>query len=336
MKESDTQVAAQLAAITAAQTASEPATALVPENALALENGRVAHPLEILTPDKQVIVIALLSLGFSRRTAARHVGCTHTTIARAAERHPHFAFQIADAEMRADFGALKQVREASKQDKYWRAAAWFLERRLPDEFGRRPAHSFSGDQVMAILAEVFSYTIAVLPESEKECYLRAFGNTLRDVEKSVESADRWRQLAEDDTRTGKALRSPYEHPAWREAAEIKALPEGQTNRAEPYQPAVAVPEELLRTVATPPLNPFTPPGFRPCVEQQLIAAAGEEGAKVCQSSQRWEKKQLRALRRKSLPANGLEQSLEPVPEADKSHRGEENGHCPVHLSNGHS
>ncbi len=81
----------------ATQAAIQPATEPVPET------DRVPHPREILTPDKQIIVIALLSLGFSRRTAARHVGCTHTTIARAAERDPHFAFQIADAEMRADF-----------------------------------------------------------------------------------------------------------------------------------------------------------------------------------------------------------------------------------------
>ena len=312
------------------QTAVQPATPAAPETA------RVPHASEFLTPDKQIIVIALLSLGFSRRTVARHVGCTHTTIARAAERDPHFAFQIADAEMRADFGALKQVRDASKQDKYWRAAAWFLERRLPDEFGKRPAHSFSGDQVMALLAEVFSYTIGALKESEKDRFLRAFGNTLRGVEKSVENADRWHQLAEDDTRAGKALRSPYEHPQWREPAETKDTERNATEPAEPYQSPVPVPKELLKIAAAPPLTPFAPDGFGSHLEQQFASAAGRKGADVCQSSQRWQKKQLRRLERKCLRAKDLEQSPGSVPEAEESHRGEENGRLPAHLGNGHA
>jgi transposase len=77
---------------------------------------RKPNPREVLNELRQKVVVELLSLGFSRRTAARHVGVSHTSIAR--------------------------------------AAAWLLERRLPDEFGHRTPHSFSGDRVMTLRADV--------------------------------------------------------------------------------------------------------------------------------------------------------------------------------------
>ncbi len=189
---------------------------------------------------------------------------------------------------------------------------------------------------MALLAEVFSYTIGAVKENEKDGFLRAFSNTLHDVEKTVDDADRWHELAEDDTRTGKALRSPYEHPQWREPTVIKETAQKTSEKADPVKPSAPVPKELLKIAAVPPFSPFTPPGFRANLDQQLASAAGDKAAEVCQSSQRWEKKQLRALQRKFAPVNDLEQSPGSVPEAAKPHRGEENGRNGVHLRNGHS
>ena len=83
---------------------------------------------------KRRLVLALLTNGFSRRMAARYVGCAHSTIAQTAARDPAFATDLAQAEHGVDVEMLAAVRRAAKQDRHWRAAAWLLERRNRQEF----------------------------------------------------------------------------------------------------------------------------------------------------------------------------------------------------------
>ena len=197
-----------------------------PANEPSPETDRKPDPREVLNDLRQRVVVALLSLGFSRRTAARHVGISHTSIARAAARDPHFAKQLSDAESVADFSALRMVRDAARQEKYWRAAAWLLERRLPDEFGHRAPHSFSGDQVMAMLAGVFSYTLPALKEEQKEQFMRSFNGTLGEVEAAVKHADRWHNMAADDAGADDGAR----------CARPTSIPNGMTPRARRDRP----------------------------------------------------------------------------------------------------
>jgi hypothetical protein len=111
-------------------------------------------------------VLALTKPGCSRRLAAEKAGCCHMTIGRAARRDPAFAAELEEAENHVDVAALTRIQEASAENKNWRAAAWMLERRHPEEFGRRAPHSLSGDQVMAVLAEIFSFTMPLVPQKE--------------------------------------------------------------------------------------------------------------------------------------------------------------------------
>ena len=196
---------------------------------------------------KQTQILALLRLGYSRRMAARQVGCNHATIGRAAARDPSFAAQLCHVEGQADFQALKLVRTAAGQEKYWRAAAWILERRNPEEFGHRPAHSFSTDQVMTLLAQMFDYTLPLLAAGEAGGVSSGVVNVQRSaqgVESQAAAADnQWRNMAYSRVRRrlpgreradyaahdeGKpfAGRSPYEHPQWRDpvANDASALP----------------------------------------------------------------------------------------------------------------
>ncbi len=170
-----------------------------PATAPSPQTERKRDPREVLNELRQKMLCALLMQGFSRRTAARHVGVSHTSIARAAARDPRFARELSNAESVADLSILKTVRDAGRQEKYWRAAAWLLERRLPDEFGHRTPHSFSGDQVMRLLADVFSYALPALKDDQKDQFMRSFNGTLREVEAAVQHADRWRNMAADDS-----------------------------------------------------------------------------------------------------------------------------------------
>ena len=166
--------------------------------------------------------------------AADAVGIVHTTIARKAKRDPRFAADLADAENHTDVAALTRIQEASAENKNWRAAASILERRHPEEFGRRAPHSFSGDQIMALLAKVFSFTMPRLAGDQWMKYSDNFNAALRDVEAQVRQPDRWRNIAERTRPYGyeehrrppeKVYRSPYEHPQWRDSGEFERLME---------------------------------------------------------------------------------------------------------------
>ncbi len=164
-------------------------------------------------------VLALTKLGCSRRLAAEKAGCCHTTIGRAARRDPAFAAELEEAENHVDVAALTRIQEASAENKNWRAAAWMLERRHPEEFGRRAPHSLSGDQVMAVLAEIFSFTMPLVPQKESSDFLRAFNRAMRGVEGNAKNGDRSQKLAGVNVARGphgKPLCSPYEHPQWRD------------------------------------------------------------------------------------------------------------------------
>jgi len=88
---------------------------------------------EILDEIAKIKVLGLLELGHSRRAAARLLGCAANTITRAAARDPEFFAKLADAESQADSEALKLIRQTARQERYWRAAAWVLERRNPED-----------------------------------------------------------------------------------------------------------------------------------------------------------------------------------------------------------
>ena len=137
---------------------------------------------EILDEIAKIKVLGLLELGHSRRAAARLLGCAANTITRAAARDPEFFAKLADAESQADSEALKLIRQTARQERYWRAAAWVLERRNPEDYGRRDPHTFSGDQVQE---KFLRFLYAILPDvrrDRREAVMEKFDDALQGVE----------------------------------------------------------------------------------------------------------------------------------------------------------
>ncbi len=107
-----------------------------------------------LDRDKRHRLLALLSLGCSRRVAARYVGCSSATITNTAARDPAFAEQLAHAEANLDLELLDAVRQAAKIHRHWRAAAWLLERRNPRDYTLQPPDLYSTEQLIQIVASL--------------------------------------------------------------------------------------------------------------------------------------------------------------------------------------
>ena len=113
---------------------------------------------------KRKKIIALLTNGSSRRTAAKYVGCSPSTITRNAVADPIFAEQLAVAEHSAEVDALNSLRKAARQERYWRAAAWILERKNPEDFALRPPTVFTGEEVFQMISVIVEILNQDIPE----------------------------------------------------------------------------------------------------------------------------------------------------------------------------
>jgi hypothetical protein len=159
---------------------------------------RAPDPREALDPVKRATVVALVRLGGSRRMAAREVGCCHRTIARAAARDPQFAAELAAAESRADGKALRLIDRATDQEKYWRAAAWVLERRNPDEYARRAPKTFTNGQVLERFTRFLHAVMPQLPADCRDTVLAEYENVLSDLTEKVEAEVDKKKFAIED------------------------------------------------------------------------------------------------------------------------------------------
>ena len=138
-------------------------------------------PARSSMPRKRTKICGLLSLGYSRSMAAEYVGCDPSTITRTAKRDERFREQLAAAQSEADIDALKLIRHTADQERYWRAAAWILERRNPDEYGRRAPNTFSGEQVMQILDRVLQAVMPAVAAEKRAEVMCEFEEELGDV-----------------------------------------------------------------------------------------------------------------------------------------------------------
>lgn len=108
----------------------------------------------VLDSMKRAEILTIISIGCSRRAAARYVGCAPSTIGATARRDPDFAQQLARAEQRSQIGLITCIREAGKKAQSWRAAAWALERMNPEDFAPRGPDVVSGEQIRALMEQL--------------------------------------------------------------------------------------------------------------------------------------------------------------------------------------
>jgi IS30 family transposase len=108
-------------------------------------------------------ILAILSVGCSRRTAARYVGCSPSTIRRTAERDPAFAESLHKAETKAQILFMKNIAAAAQKEQYWRAAAWALERLNPEDYAARSPNSVTLEQIRTLVSEFARIIVEEVP-----------------------------------------------------------------------------------------------------------------------------------------------------------------------------
>lgn len=136
----------------------------------------------VLDDVKRAEIVAIVSVGCSRRMAARYVGCSPTTIRATARRNDDFAHQLARAEQKSQIGLIKNIRDAAKKAQYWRAAAWALERLNPEDFASRGPDVVTVEQMHALMDQLAQVLVEHVPIAvHRKQVLRCVERILREL-----------------------------------------------------------------------------------------------------------------------------------------------------------
>jgi len=120
----------------------------------------------VLDEIKQREIVAIISMGCSRRTAAQYVGCAHSTIQYTAEHNEKFAEKLERAQIQAVVTHVKNINAAAKKPQYWRAAAWVLERLMPNEYAAPHPNVITAEQMSRLLAYLSRIIVDEVPIAE--------------------------------------------------------------------------------------------------------------------------------------------------------------------------
>jgi hypothetical protein len=119
-----------------------------------------------LLPKERDEVLAILSAGCSRAAAARCICRTPYILRREIADNPQFAEQVAKAEEGVELFYLSRIRSAAQKEQHWRAAAWVLERRLPDRYGIKKPESLTAEKVQKFMTTCIQIIADELPDNE--------------------------------------------------------------------------------------------------------------------------------------------------------------------------
>ncbi len=114
-------------------------------------------------------ITALLQIGCRLETAAKYAGCPIRHVRRELKENPLFAQRVQRAEEWSEVFFLRQIKKAAEKEQYWRAAAWALERRIPNRYASRGAETMTIDDIREIFRKMAEIVISevTLPEDRK-------------------------------------------------------------------------------------------------------------------------------------------------------------------------
>lgn len=136
----------------------------------------------VLDEIKQREIVAIISMGCSRRTAAHYVGCSHTTIQYTAEHNEKFAEKLERAQSQAVVTHMKNINTAAQKAQYWRAAAWALERLDPEEYASPHPDVITVEQISRLMAYLSQI---VMEEVPVDAYCKKIMKRMGEITKMV-------------------------------------------------------------------------------------------------------------------------------------------------------
>jgi hypothetical protein len=127
-------------------------------------HGRPGRPRKLADPQRRETLLNALEAGHTRKSACAHAGLSEDAFARYRAAYPDFADDVLQAEAKASIHCVEQILEAG--EKHWRALAWWLERRFPEEWGRKSRTIQTGVDGGPIAVEEIPYDMSKLTDQE--------------------------------------------------------------------------------------------------------------------------------------------------------------------------
>ncbi len=136
---------------------------------------------------KKAQILAIVALGGTRAMAARFVGCTARTIRNEAQRDPEFAAALAKAADAPELSYLQSIRKAAQETRYWRAAAWALERTRPQRYGPRRPDTITFAQMRRFINELVAIVTDEVPARYRKRILQRLSVATGALQPSTQS-----------------------------------------------------------------------------------------------------------------------------------------------------
>lgn len=115
-----------------------------------------------MTEAAQKKFCGLISLGYDLYLAAEYIGCSPITVRREANRNPEFENDWRMAEARLYVEPLIALKDAARSN--WRAASWFVERTLPQKFGKQDSRLLDSATYLSMLNETLDCVFSVVTD----------------------------------------------------------------------------------------------------------------------------------------------------------------------------
>lgn len=123
----------------------------------------------MLSTEQKKEAVLIASVGCDRETIAKYVGCNLDELNAALLVDRAFRRELRRAEAACELAHLRNVQQAGRDPKQWRASVWWLERRAPDRYAKRDAGSVGRRELVAFLRDVAgSLAAAVRHEDDRE------------------------------------------------------------------------------------------------------------------------------------------------------------------------
>lgn len=103
------------------------------------------------TPEVREALLRYIRAGNYHETAIKAAGVSKEFFYSWIKDDLDFANAVKEAEAQAEGEMLSCIREAALADKTWTAAAWYLERKHPDRFGRQDRRPEGSDKTEVVI-----------------------------------------------------------------------------------------------------------------------------------------------------------------------------------------
>ena len=109
----------------------------------------------------------MLCVGCDRATAARAVGVKPRDVQAQVERDPDFAKELLRSEGTAELHRMKTVHNAASDEKYWRAATWWIEQKTKKRLARRKGKQVTAVEIHDFLSELQDIVFAEMHRGDE-------------------------------------------------------------------------------------------------------------------------------------------------------------------------